>query len=257
MGTSEDTHEFLQDAERRNGCVAELFCEPAGGAERESVRRVAGRRYVARKGATKGLIVAVTAALCVVCFSCASQPSSSQPADANQGGSSGAAPTAPADASAGSGMWSMDIDCGMCHETQQASTQDSSLRACIHATQAATTCVSCHTDESTLATVHQNATAEGPMPKKLKKTTVDAQACQASGCHDVSADEFKALTADVTDLVDSNGTMVNPHEVMGLTEGHADILCSDCHSEHKPDAGAANTCVSCHHAGVYECNTCH
>ena len=208
-----------------------------------------------RSKATKCVIVAATAALCLVCFSCA--PSPSAPASSDEPKDSGAAvedaPTTPADAS----MWSMDIDCGVCHQDKQASTEDSSLRACTHATQAGATCITCHSDESTLSTVHQDATAEGPMPKKLKKTTVDAQTCQASGCHDMSADEFKALTADVTELVDSNGTMVNPHEVMGLTAGHADIKCSDCHSEHKADAGAATTCISCHHAGVYECNTCH
>lgn len=226
--------------------------ELAAAGEDESGARMASAR---RSKATKCLIVAATAALCLVCFSCAPAPSAPASSDEPKGADTAAedAPTTPADAS----MWSMDIDCGVCHQDKQASTEDSSLRACTHATQAGATCITCHSDESTLSTVHQDATAEGPMPKKLKKTTVDAQTCQASGCHDMSADEFKALTADVTELVDSNGTMVNPHEVMGLTAGHADIKCSDCHSEHKVDAGAATTCISCHHAGVYECNTCH
>ena len=72
-----------------------------------------------------------------------------------------------------------------------------------------------------------------------------------------SPEEHVALTAGVTELTDSNGTMVNPHEVMGLTEGHADIVCADCHAMHSAGSTAAETCVSCHHAGVYECNTCH
>ena len=95
------------------------------------------------------------------------------------------------------------------------------------------------------------------MPKKLKKTSVEAETCQAAGCHDLSKDEMLALTADVTELTDSEGTMVNPHDVIGKTEGHADILCSDCHNMHKAKTNPADTCVSCHHAGVYECNTCH
>ena len=33
---------------------------------------------------------------------------------------------------------------------------------------------------------------------------------------DLSAEELGALTADITDLTDSKGTTVNPHEVMGI-----------------------------------------
>lgn len=218
----------------------------------------ATRARESRVGTTKALIVLATAALCLVCFSCAPAPGSASGDSAKgQGETPDSASTVAADASSEAGVWSMGVDCGTCHQDKQASTEDSALRACTHATKAATTCVTCHSDESGLAAVHQNATADGPMPKKLKKTTVDAQTCQAAGCHDMGTEEFQALTVGVTELVDSKGTMVNPHEVMGLTAGHADIQCSDCHSEHKADAGAANTCISCHHAGVYECNTCH
>lgn len=242
-----------QDEQRMLGIADESSCD-AGEVDSNSERRT-GRTRGRRGMAAKCWIVTATAALCLVCFSCAPTPGATSGGDggADQKGGADNAPVETVDA----GVWSMDVDCGTCHQDKKASTEDSALRACTHATQAGATCITCHSDESGLATVHQKATAEGPMPKKLKKTTVEAQTCQASGCHEMGAEEFKALTADITELVDSNGTMVNPHEVMGLTAGHADIMCSDCHSEHKPDAGAANTCISCHHAGVYECNTCH
>ena len=63
-----------------------------------------------------------------------------------------------------------------------------------------------------------------------------------------AGDKLGALTADITDLTDSKGTTVNPHEVMGLTAGHGDIACSDCHGMHR-ETVAADTCVGCHHAG--------
>lgn len=152
--------------------------------------------------------------------------------------------------------WSLATDCATCHSAEAATTTEASLGAGVHATTAGTNCVTCHNDEAALATVHQGADGTGAMPKKLRKTTVEAQTCQAAGCHDLSAEELGALTADITDLTDSKGTTVNPHEVMGLTAGHSDIACSDCHGMHR-ETVAADTCVGCHHAGVYECNTCH
>ena len=135
--------------------------------------------------------------------------------------------------------------------------EDAAMGACVHVQEAQVDCITCHADEQKLADVHTDATATDTMPKKLKTTVVDAATCQAPGCHDLSAEEMLALTADIIELTDSQGTMVNPHDVMGRTAGHADILCSDCHNMHKAEVSAADTCVSCHHAGVYECNTCH
>lgn len=48
-----------------------------------------------------------------------------------------------------------------------------------------------------------------------------------------------------------------PARGLGPDGGHADIVCADCHAMHSAGSTAAETCVSCHHAGVYECNTCH
>ena len=194
-----------------------------------------GARAAHGIGSAKRWIVAV-AAVATVCFALA-----------------GCAPKAAGDES----TWSMDVDCGMCHADQQASMEDEALSACTHVQQAQATCTTCHVDEATLSGVHEGATADSTKPKKLKKSDVTPVTCQAAGCHDESPEEHVALTAGVTELTDSNGTMVNPHEVMGLTEGHADIVCADCHAMHSAGSTAAETCVSCHHAGVYECNTCH
>ena len=136
----------------------------------------------------------------------------------------------------------MDVDCGMCHADQQASMEDEALSACTHVQQAQATCTTCHVDEATLSGVHEGATADSTKPKKLKKSDVTPATCQAAGCHDESPEEHVALTAGVTELTDSNGTMVNPHEVMGLTEGHADIVCADCHAMHSAGSTAAETC---------------
>ena len=152
--------------------------------------------------------------------------------------------------------WSYDSTCAQCHEKEDGSMDDAACLAAMHAAEG-TTCATCHTDEQGLASVHEGKTASDAMPKKLKKTAVEAQTCQSSGCHNETADEMTALTAGYTELVDTKGTQVNPHEVMGLTEGHADITCSNCHNMHEAEVAAADTCVSCHHAGVYECNTCH
>ena len=154
-------------------------------------------------------------------------------------------------------VWTADMDCGVCHEDKQATTEDASLTACTHATQAQATCITCHTDEAALSKAHAAATASGPMPTKLKDTTVDMATCQSAGCHDQSGDAFKALTANAAPLVDVEGTSVNPHDVLEKTEGHSDITCMDCHYEHKADPNADVLCSSCHHMGVYTCNTCH
>lgn len=154
-------------------------------------------------------------------------------------------------------FWTIDMECGTCHSDKKASTEDSACIAYAHATEAQATCITCHNDEAALSEVHVGATATGPMPTKLKSTTVEVATCQSAGCHDQSAADFSALTAHINTLVDVNGTKANPHDVMTLTGGHKDIVCSDCHSEHGAKLDEAMVCVSCHHMGTYECNTCH
>ncbi|MBQ3106761.1 MAG: cytochrome c3 family protein, partial [Eggerthellaceae bacterium] len=140
----------------------------------------------------------------------------------------------------------LDMACDGCHKDHSS----------VHAAQSVE-CASCHTDEAGLATVHADATVDGPKPTKLKSTTVEVATCQSAGCHDQAEADFFALTAHIDTLVDVQGTKANPHEVMTLTAGHKDIVCADCHSEHGPELDEAMVCVSCHHMGTYECNTCH
>lgn len=155
--------------------------------------------------------------------------------------------------------WSMSGDCAVCHTSEKESMTSEGTGACIHAAQTKVTCVSCHTDEAVLTEVHEKAGATDAMPKKLSETTVSTKACQNSECHTLPQEEFAALTVGVAPPADENGKTVNPHEVIGLTLSHEDITCSDCHSEHaaKKDVDAKELCLSCHHANVFECNTCH
>ncbi|MEG0503212.1 MAG: cytochrome c3 family protein [Raoultibacter sp.] len=153
--------------------------------------------------------------------------------------------------------WSADTDCATCHSTEDASMTNAAMGAAMHAKDAQATCMTCHTDEKKLATAHEGKTASDPSPKKLKKTTVDVATCQSAGCHDLSKEEMLALTASDTQLIDTNGTHVNPHDVIGKTEGHADITCSNCHNMHTESTNPADSCITCHHSGVYECGTCH
>lgn len=197
------------------------------------------------RGAKNKILVAMVAvATCLGLMACAPQQAANTEEPASSEPAAGPA-------------WSIDMDCAVCHEDQHATMQDSGLLAGVHLESANATCASCHMDEAALSAVHEGKTADSPKPTKLKKTTVSTESCMNETCHAVSDEEFEALTADVTELTDANGTMVNPHTVMGLTEGHAEIQCSSCHAVHDEGATAAETCVTCHHAGVYECNTCH
>lgn len=116
----------------------------------------------------------------------------------------------------------------------------------------------CHTDESGLKTAHDKVELGDQKKKaKLKKTTVPEEVCAA--CHNKA--ELTEKTASSTVLTDSNGLCVNPHDIP-VNDGHAeaDIACSSCHKMHEEqnvEETAPKVCLNCHHADVYECNTCH
>lgn len=149
--------------------------------------------------------------------------------------------------------WSKTVDCTGCHSEQAKSTDNATMHASVHKA-AGATCVSCHDNEAGLTKAHKGATATAKMPETLSKDNmVKPAACLQSGCHVFS----ETVTANSTVLTDLNGTVVNPHEVMTLTAGHADIVCADCHQQHMAPLSASQACVTCHHAGVYECGTCH
>lgn len=189
------------------------------------------------------------AALCVacvgvlaVCAACAPQtaPSGEGKAGADAG-------------DAVSVEWSMESDCVMCHTDQQASMENTAQAASNHA---AVTCVTCHNDESAMEKSHDGKTADSKMPKKLKRSKIDAAAC--ASCH--SAEDLKAATADVAVLTDQNGTTVNPHDVPANSGHEGQVDCASCHTMHGEadvQAAAQEKCSSCHHKDVYECGTCH
>lgn len=116
-------------------------------------------------------------------------------------------------------------------------------------------CATCH-DDAKLPELHEDAAADGKMPKKLKKTAVSEEACL--GCHGPH-EELAKLTEGCGLLTDDKGTTVNPHALPDVAD-HDPIGCTDCHTVHKGktvEETAPAKCLSCHHENVYECGTCH
>lgn len=154
-------------------------------------------------------------------------------------------------------QWAVDAgveDCASCHAAAAESTDDD---AYLYAEHAGISCFTCHSDEEKLAARHKNATEKRAAKlTQLKKTGVDTDMCLV--CHDTAA--LAEATADSTALTDDKGTTVNPHDLPDV-EDHAGISCVSCHQFHVADvdveAKAASYCMNCHHAGVYECGTCH
>lgn len=149
--------------------------------------------------------------------------------------------------------WSMEVDCGVCHSIEGESMADASCEASSHVDM---TCIQCHDDEKALSLVHEGKTAENTSPKKLRKTEVSNDLCLS--CHYGTREALIEATSDVI-VVDSEGTGRNPHDVGDVAE-HGDIACADCHNMHDSNPiedQAKDKCLSCHHADVFECGTCH
>lgn len=179
----------------------------------------------------------------------------------------GCAPQATSEGASGSGQpqaaaasasvtltdWTPETDCSTCHSTEATSRQDAACTASLHTS---LQCADCHTDTTTLAKQHEGASSDDRMPSRLKQTTVDSSVCL--GCHD--QDEIAAESAACTALADAEGTTVNPHQLPD-TETHGHIVCTDCHTMHEEQtdlqADAKAYCLTCHHADVFECYTCH
>jgi hypothetical protein len=151
--------------------------------------------------------------------------------------------------------WSMGSDCKSCHVAE---VESASGTACTYSLHTGVECTTCHTDDGGLLAKGHESYATAKQPTKLKRTDVASGTCTTPGCH--NADEIKAITAGLTVLTDTNGTTINPHD-LPQTEGHdSSVTCSSCHKMHKEgpiEESAQKTCLSCHHAGVYECGTCH
>lgn len=209
----------------------------------------------------KALALSMVLAAAVTCIvGCAPQEASTT------GGSEDTAARAPVVET----VWSADSDCGSCHEFEAASAGDGTTLYSLHAQhESYSECVDCHVDNGgALAQAHEGyADPKARLPKKLKDTSVSEETCLSSGCH--SLDGITAATASSTVLTDSNGTVVNPHEILvdevHVANSKADLACSSCHKMHAekgmaPEAtaeAAQKKCTGCHHQNVYECGTCH
>lgn len=174
--------------------------------------------------------------------------SQSGSAKAAQGGRPGA------DKAAAPVLDEADVACLACHKGEAAALDDPESLMTTHV-EAGAVCATCHSDERTLSLVHKKTDGK-KAPTSLKRTKVADEACLA--CHD---DAKKLAKATVSKQVeDEKGAKVNPHELPS-NDSHDDVRCANCHKLHetKPDASkeALSTCLSCHHAGVFECGTCH
>lgn len=191
--------------------------------------------------------------------------------------------------------WSIDLDCTICHakqaeslgvleaeandeaeadekadaseadaaagaeeaEAEAADADDEAIRdfAAQHVQDFGLTCVTCHEDSPELAKAH-NKLNSGKESKRLKKTKVTSEVCL--GCH--VQEDLADATADFEGIVDEKGTVVNPH-ALPENDSHADITCLTCHKVHDTEDSVADNamsaCLGCHHAGVFECGTCH
>ena len=148
-----------------------------------------------------------------------------------------------------------DAECDACHADEMESTTNENCLAG-DPEHAELVCTDCHVNDRTLVKAHSRIDANSKPKDELKKTTVSSETCLV--CHDYST--LIANTPVEAFLTDANGTTVNPHEAPGLTAGHSNMTCVDCHPTHTeaaPSEKANAMCLSCHHANVYECGTCH
>lgn len=154
-------------------------------------------------------------------------------------------------------VWTADSDCGLCHVEAAESFDNQACSASMHL-DLKDDCFSCHVDEQGLGKAHDGVSM-GDKKKRpvLKDTEVSQEACIE--CH--PQDEIATKTESSVALTDKNGLTVNPHAIPENDEhASADITCSTCHKPHSQDPVqqvASGTCLNCHHADVYECNTCH
>lgn len=147
--------------------------------------------------------------------------------------------------------WSTESSCITCHDKQTSDSTGSALYS-VHLDQGVT-CLSCHTDTDTLKTLHDKAGAGKAAPKKLTTTSITQETCLS--CHDTTLEELAEKTAGATTLTDKNGTTVNPHALPEVKD-HSKITCTSCHGVHE-EGEPLEQCLTCHHADVFECNTCH
>lgn len=141
-------------------------------------------------------------------------------------------------------VWGPNKDCALCHELEARSITRNRLLAYQHV-EAGETCGTCH-DASNLDLKHKNVIEEKAVRVPVKKYP---QAF-CFNCHG-SYKEIVQLTQDSKVCTDKKGNVANPHDTH---LGQAD--CYHCHRIHRVSSGV-RYCYTCHHAGVFECGTCH
>ncbi len=149
--------------------------------------------------------------------------------------------------------WAGEMDCTSCHEVPAKSLDDEACAASLH-TALGLGCTDCHADDA-LIDIHDKMKPNAKAPTKLKKSALSVETCAT--CHPSEA--LVEATVDSSALTDSEGTVVNPHDIPDVKE-HKNISCQSCHKMHaesKPASLAPTLCQDCHHEDVYECYTCH
>lgn len=97
---------------------------------------------------------------------------------------------------------------------------------------------------------------KGKLPTELSATTVSQDVCL--GCHEKA--RLAEAAVGVAVLTDSNGTVVNPHDLPANDDHAKNVSCVSCHKGHDTEAvdqTAPAVCLGCHHQDVYQCGTCH
>lgn len=115
-------------------------------------------------------------------------------------------------------------------------------------------CIACH-DGPALGGIHEDVDESSRPARRLKQTTVSSDLCAT--CHD--REQLVEQTSSSKVIVDKLGTTVNPHDLPD-GEFHDMLSCTSCHNAHTGSTAAESTmkvCLSCHHAEVFECYTCH
>ena len=143
------------------------------------------------------------------------------------------------------------MDCSTCHAKYVDSMTDSTLLGYAHSQAGFDNCTDCH-DVSTLEEVHIDVMPDDTYVKVLRY-----EQAFCLGCHG-SLESLAALTVDSIVLTDSNGTVVNPHD-LPQSDSHVSFKVNECYNCHKMHKSyeAIDYCYGCHHKQVFECGTCH
>lgn len=160
-----------------------------------------------------------------------------------------------ADATTATITWSFDSDCTQCHSSECST--DNALMA-VH-TKQGSECQSCHTDEDALSAAHEGAT-EAPDTTQLRsiKKNMGSLAETCLSCHG-SYEELAKRTTECTAVVDSAGTVINPHALPSTKTHESEDVgeCTNCHVVHGSSGDATDSCFKCHHTGTFSCGSCH